>query len=79
MVKTAPETTCDEFAPIDWMMTFSSSVLLRAKRGAIPMARIEIGIAASIPWPTRRARKAAAIAKIAQKSNPIETERVVTS
>ena len=45
----APETTCDEFAPMDWTMTFSSSVVLRAKRGAIPMARIEIGIAASIP------------------------------
>jgi len=56
MVKTAPETTCEELAPIDWMMTFSRMVLRREKRGDRAMARMAMGIAASMPWPTRSAR-----------------------
>ena len=56
IVKTAPDTTWDELAPIDWMITFSSRVDRRGKRRDRPMARIEIGIAASMPWPTFSAR-----------------------
>ena len=56
MVNTAPATTALDAAPIDWMITFSRIVLLRAKTFAIPMAMMAIGIAASIPCPVLRAR-----------------------
>jgi hypothetical protein len=56
IVNTAPDTTCDELAPIDWMITFSRMVLLRENSGDRPIARIAIGIAASIPCPTLSAR-----------------------
>ena len=36
MVKTAPETTCDELAPMDWMMTFSRIVDLAAEERRQP-------------------------------------------
>ena len=47
MVKTAPETTCDELAPIDWTMTFSRMVERRRNMRPMPTARIAMGMAAS--------------------------------
>jgi len=41
---------------MDCTITFSRIVLLRENIPPIPMARIEIGMAASIPWPILRAR-----------------------
>ena len=48
----APATTLPEAAPMPVMMTFSSSEVRRLKMRARPMARMEMGMAASIPWPT---------------------------
>jgi hypothetical protein len=44
-----------------------------------PMARIEIGIDASITWPTLSPEYAEATVKITQSSTPQPTERPVTS
>jgi hypothetical protein len=41
---------------MDWMITFSSRVDLREKNVPRPMARMAMGIAASMPCPTLRAR-----------------------
>jgi len=63
----------DELAPMDWMITFSSSELRRRKNPESPMARMAIGMAASIPWPTLSASYAAAIANTAQNTTPSKT------
>ena len=52
MVKIAPATTLPEAAPIPVMITFSSRLVRRPYIRASPIAKIEIGIAASIPCPT---------------------------
>ncbi len=43
-----------EAPPMPVMITFSSSEERRLYTRARPMARMEMGIAASIPWPTFR-------------------------
>ncbi len=53
-VKMAPATTPPEVPPIPVRMTFSSRVDRRLYARARPMARMEIGMAASITWPTFR-------------------------
>ncbi len=60
MVKTEPPATIPEVAPIASTWTFSSSVEARdfrifTAKTEKPTARIEIGIADSIPWPSLRA------------------------
>ena len=55
-VKMAPATTAPEQAPIDWMMTFSPSALLRFAAVDTPTAMMAIGMAASNTWPTFRPR-----------------------
>ena len=52
MVNTDPPTRIPEVAPMARMLTFSSRVDLRASSAENPMARIEMGIADSIPWPS---------------------------
>ena len=52
MVNTAPETTCEEFAPTDCTITFSRIVLLRFESCENPMPRMAMGMAASMPWPS---------------------------
>jgi hypothetical protein len=51
-VKMAPATTEPETPPTPVMITFSSRLDRRAYRRASPMARMEMGMAASITWPT---------------------------
>ena len=51
-MNTAPATTAPDVPPIPVRMTFSSSVERRRYTRASPIARIEIGMAASITWPT---------------------------
>ena len=48
----APATTLPDAPPMPMMMTFSSRLERRLNMRARPMARIEMGMAASIPWPT---------------------------
>ena len=60
MVKTEPPATMPEVAPIARTFTFSSSVEARGARKRTaraekPTARIEMGMADSIPWPSFRA------------------------
>jgi hypothetical protein len=52
MVKTDPPTRMPEVAPMARTLTFSSRVERRASRAEKPIARIEIGIADSMPWPS---------------------------
>ena len=58
IVKTEPPATMPEVAPMARTFTFSSSVEARATSGTRtaktekPTARIEIGMADSIPWPS---------------------------
>ena len=61
------------------IITFSSSVERRLNMRASPMVRIEMGIAASIPWPTFSAEYAEATEKITQNSTPQKTARSVSS
>ena len=51
-VKIAPATTAPEQAPIDCMMTFSPSALLRRAAVDTPTAMIAMGMAASNTCPT---------------------------
>ncbi len=51
-MKIAPATTDPETPPMPVMITFSSTLERRRKTRARPMARMEIGIAASITCPT---------------------------
>ncbi len=51
-VNTAPATVDADAAPIPVMIMFSSRLERRRNSRAIPIARIEMGIAASIPCPT---------------------------
>jgi hypothetical protein len=53
-VKIAPATTEPETPPIPVMITFSRRLERRRYTRASPIARIEIGIAASMTWPTLR-------------------------
>ena len=46
---------------------------------ARPIARIEIGIAASMTWPTFRPEYAEATVKTTQKKRPQKSDRPVTS
>ena len=46
-VKMAPATITPELAPMDWMITFSDSGLLRLAMVEIPTAMMAIGMAAS--------------------------------
>ncbi len=55
MVKTDPPTTMPEVAPMARMFTFSIMMLLRATMAEKPMARMEMGMAVSMPWPSFRA------------------------
>ncbi len=57
IVNTEPPATIPDVAPIASTLTFSSSVEARAAhsrttRAEKPTARIEIGIADSMPWPS---------------------------
>jgi hypothetical protein len=66
------------------MLTFSSSVDARECRNLTaktekPTARIEIGIADSIPWPSFRAMYVAAAEKIIDQRKPWRIDRGVTS
>ena len=56
MVKAAPLTTWLLLAPMLWTMTFSRMVFLRGKKRDRPTARMAMGMAASMPWPSFRAR-----------------------
>jgi len=56
MVKAAPLTTWLELAPMLWMITFSRIVFLRGKKRESPTARMAMGMAASMPCPSFRAR-----------------------
>ena len=57
------------------MITFSSSVERRLYARAMPMARMEMGMAASITWPTLRPEYAAATVKSTQSKRPQPIER----
>jgi len=61
------------------MITFSSRLDRRAYSRASPIARIEIGIAGSITWPTFSPEYAAATVKITQNTTPQPTDRNVSS
>ena len=52
MVNVDPPTTIPAHAPSVTMLTFSSSVDLREAIAEKPIARIAIGIADSMPWPS---------------------------
>ena len=75
----APATTAPDVPPMLVMITFSSSVDRRAYTRARPMAKIEIGIAASITCPTLRPEYAEATVKITHSSTPHSTDRQVVS
>ena len=84
IVKTEPPATMPDVAPIASTLTFSSSVDARRFRNAVakaekPTARIEIGIADSMPWPSFSAMYVAAAEKTIAQSAPWATERTVTS
>src|SRR5512141_3076561 len=84
MVKTEPPATMPDVAPIARTLTFSSSVDARRFRNAVanaekPTARIEIGIADSMPWPSFSALYVAAAEKTIDQKKPWTTERVVIS
>lgn len=73
-----------EVAPIARTFTFSRSVDARdartfTKRTDAPTARIEIGIADSIPCPSFSAMYVAAAEKTTDQRNPCAIERAVTS
>jgi hypothetical protein len=60
MVKTDPPATMPDVAPIARTFTFSRRLdgrraRTRAARAEEPTARIEMGMADSIPWPSLRA------------------------
>jgi hypothetical protein len=61
------------------MITFSSTVERRRYTRARPMARIEIGMAASITCPTFSPEYAEATVKMMQRKNPQRMARHVVS
>ena len=61
------------------MIMFSRTVERRGYMRARPMARMEIGIAASMPWPTFSVEYAEATVKITQNKTPQRTARSVIS
>src|SRR5689334_1999507 len=61
------------------MITFSRRLDRRPYMRARPIARIEIGIAASMTWPTFSPEYAEAAVKIAHRKRPHQTERAVAS
>ncbi len=78
-VKIEPATTRPEAAPIDCMMTFSSSVERRGSTTPMPTAMIAMGIAASNTCPALRPRNAAAAENSADIARPSQSERAVNS
>ena len=83
MVNTVPPATIPEVVPMARMLTFSRRVLRRRARVTrnpeTPMATMEMGMAVSIPWPTFRATKVAAAAKMTFIRRPTTMDRGVTS
>jgi hypothetical protein len=78
-VNTEPPTTIPAVAPSEMMFTFSRSVDLRARTAERPIARIAIGIADSMPWPSLSATYAAAAEKSMVIARPNTMERPETS
>jgi hypothetical protein len=78
-VKIAPATTDAETPPIPVMMTFWSSGGSLETTRVRPIARIEIGIAASMTWPTLSPEYAEATVKRTQKKSPQNNETPVAS
>src|SRR5271157_4031437 len=78
-VKIAPATTDPARPPIPVMMTFSSTLERRGYARARPMARMEMGIADSMTWPTFSPEYAEATVKTMHSSRPHATDRGVSS
>ena len=83
-MKTEPPATIPDVAPMARTFTFSRSVEPReartfTKRTEAPTARIEIGIADSIPCPSFSAMYVAAAEKTTDQKNPWTIDRGVTS
>ena len=76
-VKIAPATTAPDAPPMPVMMTFSRSVDRRRYTRARPIARIEIGIAASMTCPTFSPEYADATVKMTPKTTPQPIDRHV--
>jgi hypothetical protein len=78
-VKIAPATTEADAPPIPVMITFWRSGGSLDTTRVSPIARMAIGIAASMTWPTLRPEYADAIVKITQKKRPQPIEVRVAS
>src|SRR5262245_10954469 len=78
-VKIAPATTDAEAPPIPVMITFWRSGGSFETTRVRPIARMAIGIAASMTWPTLSPEYADAIVKITQKRRPQPIDTPVAS
>ena len=75
----APATITPEHAPMDWMMTFSPSALLRLAAPDTPTAMMAMGMAASNTCPTFNPKYAAAAEKSIAMAMPHVTDQAFTS
>ncbi len=79
MTNTVPPTMIPAVAPSVITCRFSSTVDGRRAMAENPTARIAIGIAVSMPWPSLSAMNAAAAENNAVINTPSVTERALTS